>query len=75
VRPMKNFTRRIILQPGKGMPRPTVHKHTITPTLFMPHVYSREVRRQYTGEELRQLRKERGVGQVRRISRAVAEAA
>jgi len=61
--------RKVFVQPGRGMPLPTVHKHTVTPSPygFMPHTYSREVRRPWTGEELRALRKQRGVGQVRRI--------
>ncbi len=41
-----------------------VWKHTITrsPLGFVPKVYSRLVRVPYTGEELRALRAERGVG-------------
>lgn len=48
-----------------------VYLHTLTllKDTFIPKVYSRWVRRPYTGEELREMRKLRGVGQVRRITK------
>lgn len=48
-----------------------VYLHTVTHTkdILFPKVYSRWVRRPYTGAELREMRKLRGVGQVRRISK------
>lgn len=47
-----------------------VQKHTITvfAQQFMPRVYSRLVRAPYSGAELREMRRLRGVGQVRRIT-------
>jgi hypothetical protein len=71
------WSKRTVVQPNTGLPRPTVTKHTITFTLgiLFPKTYTRVVRRPYTGEELRQLRAERGVGQVRRIGGAVRKAA
>ena len=46
-----------------------IWKHTITHQLgvLFPKVYTRAVRHPYTGEELRELRRQRGVGQVRRV--------
>jgi hypothetical protein len=53
---------------GKGMPLPTVFLSTVTiyPGRPLPKEYTREVRRQYSGEELRELRRERGVGMRKR---------
>jgi hypothetical protein len=69
--------KRTYIQPGRGMPLPTVIKHTETwtPGVMFPKVYTREVRRQWTGEELRALRKSRGVGQFRRVMPAERVAA
>jgi hypothetical protein len=56
---------------GRGLPLPSAILHTTTFYLgvLFPRVYSREVRRPYTGAELRELRKLKGVGPVRRMRR------